>query len=83
MQLSSIDGDVKKISDLINKEETRGLLRNFLATAICDAMTYTEHVRSITAIDVVYDHKCKAGPSMGMDVRDILRVFMGWWLLGC
>lgn len=68
----------KKISGLINKE-TRGPLRNFLATAICDAMTYTEHIWSMTAIDVVYAHKrAKQAHQWVWLLRDILRVLIGF-----
>ena len=48
-------GGVKRISGLIY-EDTRGVLKVFLANVIRDAVTYTEHARrkTVTALDVVY-----------------------------
>ncbi len=48
-------GGVKRISGLIY-EETRGVLKVFLESAIRDSVTYTEHAwrETVTAIDPVY-----------------------------
>ncbi|KAG5192022.1 hypothetical protein JKP88DRAFT_294430 [Tribonema minus] len=47
-------GGVKRISGLIY-EETRGVLKMFLAGVIRDAVTYTEHARrrTVSSADVV------------------------------
>jgi len=44
---------VKRISGLIY-EETLGVLKVFLENVIRDADTYTEHAKTVTAMDVVY-----------------------------
>ncbi|MGA1296967.1 MAG: histone H4 [Burkholderiaceae bacterium] len=51
-------GGVKRISGLMY-EETRGVLKCFLADLIRDTITYTEHARrkTVTALDVVYAMK--------------------------
>ncbi len=46
-------GGVKRITGLIY-EETRGVLKVFLENVIRDAVTYTEHAKRKTAMDVVY-----------------------------
>lgn len=48
-------GGVKRISGLVY-DETRTVLREFLAKIVRDAITYTEHGRrkTVTAMDVVY-----------------------------
>lgn len=48
-------GGVKRISGLVY-DETRKLLREFLASVIRDAVTYTDYARrkTVTAMDVVY-----------------------------
>ena len=45
-------GGVKRISGLIY-EETRGVLKVFLENVIRDAVTYTEHAKRKTVLDVV------------------------------
>jgi histone H3/H4 len=49
-------GGVKRISGLISRWETRGVLKVFLENVVRDAVTYTEHARrkTVTAMDVVY-----------------------------
>ncbi|XP_069390914.1 LOW QUALITY PROTEIN: histone H4-like [Paralichthys olivaceus] len=51
-------GGVKHISTLIY-EETSVVLKVFLLNVICDAVTYTEHVKRkmVTATDTVYAPK--------------------------
>ncbi len=48
-------GGVKRISGLIY-EETRGVLKGYLANLIKDTLTYTEHARrkTVTAMDVLH-----------------------------
>ena len=48
-------GGVKRIAGLIY-EETRTVLKVFLANVIRDAVTYTEHAKrkTVTAMDIVY-----------------------------
>ena len=46
-------GGVKRISGLVY-EETRSVLKVFLENVIRDAVTYTEHARRKTAMDIVY-----------------------------
>ncbi|KAG2501972.1 hypothetical protein HYH03_000468 [Edaphochlamys debaryana] len=48
-------GGVKRISGLIY-EETRTVLKTFLADVICDSVAYTEHARrsTVTVMDVLY-----------------------------
>merc|ERR1719263_789632 len=48
-------GGVKRISGLIY-EETRGVLKLFLANVLRDSITYTEHSKrkTVTALDVVH-----------------------------
>ena len=48
-------GGVKRISGLMY-EETRNVLKTFLANVVKDSVTYCEHARrkTVTALDVVY-----------------------------
>ena len=48
-------GGVKRISGLMY-EESRGVLKTFLAHVVSDSVTYCEHARrkTVTALDVVY-----------------------------
>ncbi|XP_077290234.1 histone H4-like [Arctopsyche grandis] len=48
-------GGVKRISGLIY-EETRGVLKTFIASVMRDAVTYTEHAKrkTVTSMDIVY-----------------------------
>ena len=51
-------GGVKRISGLIY-EETRGVLKVFIENVIRDAVTYINHAKRKTAMDVVYALKRK------------------------
>ncbi|MGH0158648.1 UNVERIFIED_CONTAM: hypothetical protein FKN15_067308 [Acipenser sinensis] len=51
-------GGMRRISGLIY-EETCGVLKVFLENVIRDAVTYTEHAKRKTAMDVVCALKCQ------------------------
>ena len=48
-------GGVKRISGLVY-EETRGVIKVFLATVLRDTVSYCEHAgrKTVTAMDVIY-----------------------------
>ena len=68
-------GGVKRISGLVY-EETRGVLKVFLAHVIQDAVTYTEHAqrRTVTAMDVVYAFKRQGRPIYGFGYDHTMHV---------